>query len=110
MAANTRSANIINNALNGFLVPENVGLDTKFKRFGGLGEGVGGCIRTVQHCTHLYSRLFHTEYKYVIFSSIYLCESEKAGRTPWNLWIRVYMYPYLLKYYAYGPLRTVTSG
>jgi hypothetical protein len=36
MAANTKSANIINNAINGFLVPENVGLDTKFKRFGGL--------------------------------------------------------------------------
>jgi hypothetical protein len=36
MAANTKSANIINNALNGFLVPENVGFDTKFKIFGGL--------------------------------------------------------------------------
>jgi hypothetical protein len=32
----TKSANIINNALNGFLVPENVRLDTKFKRFGVL--------------------------------------------------------------------------
>jgi hypothetical protein len=36
LATNTKSANIINNALNGFLVPENVGFDTKFKRFGGL--------------------------------------------------------------------------
>jgi hypothetical protein len=36
MAANTKSDNIINNAPNGFLVPTNLGFDTKFKRFGGL--------------------------------------------------------------------------
>jgi hypothetical protein len=36
MAVNIKSANFINNALNGFLVPANVGFDTKFKRFGGL--------------------------------------------------------------------------
>jgi hypothetical protein len=36
MAANNKSANIINNAIIGFIVPENVGFDTKFKRFGGL--------------------------------------------------------------------------
>jgi hypothetical protein len=36
MAAFSKSANIINNALNGFLVPENVGFDTTIKRFCGL--------------------------------------------------------------------------
>jgi hypothetical protein len=36
MAANNKSAYVINNALNGFPVPENVGFDIKFKRFGVL--------------------------------------------------------------------------
>jgi hypothetical protein len=36
MAANTKLADSINNALNGFIVSANVEFDTKFKRFGGL--------------------------------------------------------------------------
>jgi hypothetical protein len=40
IAANTKSVNIINNALNGFLVPENVGFDTKFKRLCGLEQEI----------------------------------------------------------------------